>query len=65
MALTKVTSNVLGNDSVTNTQVGTEFTSTSALTAGATVSLDYTSAQVFTLTPNANTTITNIDKCRG
>jgi len=57
MALTKVTSNVLGNDSVTNTQVGTEFTSTSALTAGATVSLDYTSAQVFTLTPNANTTI--------
>tara|TARA_B100001250_G_scaffold397248_1_gene404163 strand:+ start:1323 stop:1706 length:384 start_codon:yes stop_codon:yes gene_type:complete len=57
MALTKVTSNVLGNDSVTNTQVGTEFTSTSALTAGATVSLDYTSAQVFTLTPNTNTTI--------
>ena len=57
MALTKVTSNVLGNDSVTNTQVGTEFTSTTALTAGATVSLDYTSAQVFTLTPNANTTI--------
>ncbi len=57
MALTKVTSNVLGNDSVTNTQVGTEFTSTSALTAGATVALDYTSAQVFTLTPNANTTI--------
>ncbi len=57
MALTKVTSNVLGNDSVTNTQVGTEFTTTSALTAGATVALDYTAAQVFTLTPNANTTI--------
>ena len=57
MALTKVTSNVLGNDSVTNTQVGTEFTTTSALTAGATVALDYTAAQVFTLTPNADTTI--------
>ena len=57
MALTIVTSNVLGNDSVTSTQVGTEFTTTSALTAGATVALDYTAAQVFTLTPNANTTI--------
>ena len=57
MALTTVTSNVLGNDSVTNTQVGTEFTTASALVAGATVALDYIAAQVFTLTPNANTTL--------
>ena len=67
MALTKVTSNVLNddavttsklaNDSVTNTKVGAEFTTSAVLTPGATVALDYTSAQVFTLTPNVNTTI--------
>jgi len=52
-----VTTAKLANDSVTNAKVGTEFTAASALTAGATVALDYTAAQVFTLTPNANTTI--------
>ena len=67
MALTKVTSNVINDDavttpkiaadSITNAKVGSEFTTTTALTAGATVALDYTAAQVFTLTPNANTTI--------
>jgi len=67
MALTKVTSNVLNdgavttskiaNDSVTNTKVGAEFTTSLPLTPGATVALNYTSAQVFTLTPNANTII--------
>jgi len=67
MALTKVTSNVLEDDavitakilddSVTNAKVGVEFTTASALVAGATVALDYIAAQVFTLTPNANTTL--------
>ena len=47
MAFTKVTSSVTGD----------EFTSSSALTAGATVAVDYTAAQVFTLTPNQNTTL--------
>tara|TARA_B100000287_G_C20674796_1_gene794795 strand:- start:4952 stop:5308 length:357 start_codon:yes stop_codon:yes gene_type:complete len=47
MALTKISNDVVGD----------EFTSVSALSAGATVAMDYTSAQVFTLTPNANTTI--------
>ena len=71
MALTKVTSNVLADDavttgkildanvttgklatsSVTSIKVGTEFTTATALTP------DYTAAQVFTLTPNANTTL--------
>jgi len=37
--------------------VGTEFTTASALTAAATINVDYTAAQVFTLTPNANTTL--------
>ena len=67
MALTKVTSNVLNDNAVTtakinaaavtNPKIGPEFTTVSALTAGATVAMDYTAAQVFTLTPNANTTI--------
>ena len=67
MALTKVTSNVLNDDAVTtskinaaavtNPKIGPEFTTATALTAGATVAMDYTAAQVFTLTPNANTTI--------
>ncbi len=52
-----VTGVKLANDSVTNTKVGAEFTTSAVLTPGATVALDYTSAQVFTLTPNANTTI--------
>ena len=67
MALTKVTSNVLNDNAVTTTKInaaavtnpkiGPEFTTATALTAGATVAMDYTAAQVFTLTPNANTTI--------
>ena len=52
-----VTGVKLANDSVTNTKVGAEFTTSAVLTPGATVALDYTSAQVFTLTPNVNTTI--------
>ena len=52
-----VTTGKLATSSVTNTKVGAEFTTSAVLTPGATVALDYTSAQVFTLTPNANTTI--------
>jgi len=52
-----VTGVKLANDSVTNTKVGAEFTTASALTAAATIDVDYTAAQVFTLTPNANTTL--------
>ena len=52
-----VTTGKLADDSVTSAKAGSEFTTTSALTPGATVALDYTAAQVFTLTPNANTTI--------
>ena len=40
MALTKITSSVIGD----------EFTSSSALSAGATENVDQTSAQIFTLT---------------
>jgi hypothetical protein len=51
----------IADDSVSFEKVDAEFTTSSALTAGATVDVDYDAAQVFTLTPNANTTfnITN------
>ncbi len=52
-----VTTGKLADDSVTSAKAGSEFTTATALIAGATVALDYTTAQVFTLTPNANTTI--------
>jgi len=56
-----ITSGKLADDSVSFEKVDAEFTTSSALTAGATVDVDYDAAQVFTLTPNANTTfnITN------
>ena len=71
MVITKVTANVLAdnsvsaakiaNDAVGFEKVDAEFTTSSALSAGATVNVDFDTAQVFTLTPNANTTfnITN------
>ena len=52
-----VTSSKLATASVTSTKVGTEFTTAIALTPAATINVDYTAAQVFTLTPNANTTL--------
>ena len=56
-----VTTAKLADDSVSFEKVDTEFTTSSALTAGATVAVDFDAAQVFTLTPNASTTfnITN------
>ena len=67
MALTQVNTGVIAaggihtnnliDDAVTSVKVGTEFTTASALTAAATIDVDYTTAQVFTLTPNANTTL--------
>ncbi len=52
-----VTSSKLAAASVTSTKVGTEFTTATALTPAATIDVSYTAAQVFTLTPNANTTL--------
>jgi hypothetical protein len=52
-----VTTGKLATSSVTSIKVGTEFTTASALTAAATIDVSYTAAQVFTLTPNANTTL--------
>ena len=52
-----VTTQKIAGDSITNEKAGAEFTTASALTMASPVALDYTAAQVFTLTPNANMTI--------
>ena len=52
-----VTSSKLATASVTSAKVGTEFTTATVLTPAATIDVSYTTAQVFTLTPNANTTL--------
>ena len=52
-----VTTPKIAGDSITNEKAGAEFTTAAALTMASPVALDYTAAQVFTLTPNANMTI--------
>ena len=51
----------IANDAVNYEKVDAEFTTSSALSAAGTVNINFDAAQVFTLTPNANTTfnITN------
>jgi len=57
MALTQVTTDLLNDGAVTNNKVGTEFKTNSVLTPGATIDVGFDVAQVFTLTPNQNTTL--------
>tara|TARA_R110000822_G_scaffold35235_1_gene99395 strand:- start:217 stop:633 length:417 start_codon:yes stop_codon:yes gene_type:complete len=67
MALTQVTNeliatggvhtNNIADDSVTHAKVGTEFTTSSVLTAAAAIDINFNSSQVFTLTPDQNTTL--------
>ncbi len=57
MALTKVTAAVLNDDTVSYEKIDNEFTTSDVLTAGATVDVDFDAAQVFTLTPDQNTTL--------
>ena len=51
-----ITTAKLANDAVSYEKVDDEFTTVDALSAGATVAVDFDAAQVFTLTPNASTT---------
>tara|TARA_E500000178_G_scaffold229668_1_gene226288 strand:- start:2433 stop:2966 length:534 start_codon:yes stop_codon:yes gene_type:complete len=46
----------IANDSVNYEKIDAEFTTSTSLAAGTTVDVNFDSAQVFTLTPNANTT---------
>jgi len=57
MAITKVTNSVLADDSVSYEKIDAEFSTSSSLTAAATVDIDFDAAQIFTLTPNQNTTL--------
>lgn len=51
----------ISNDAIDYEKIDDEFSTLSALTPAATVNLDFDAAQIFTLTPSANTTfnITN------
>lgn len=57
MALTKVTSGVINENAVSYELIDDEFSTLDALTAAATVNVDFDAAQVFTLTPDQNTTL--------
>ena len=57
MAITKVTAAVLNDDAVSYEKIDAEFSTSSSLTAGATVDVDFDAAQIFTLTPDQNTTL--------
>lgn len=47
----------ISNDAIDYEKIDDEFSTIDALSAGATVAVDFDAAQVFTLTPNQNTTL--------
>ena len=57
IADSNVTAAKIADDAVSFEKVDAEFTTSSALTAAATVAVDFDAAQVFTLTVNQNTTL--------
>ncbi len=52
-----ISSDKIADDAVSYEKIDAEFTTSSALTAGATVDVDFDAAQLFTLTPDQNTTL--------
>jgi hypothetical protein len=52
-----VTSAKIADDAISYEKIDNEFTTSSVLTAGATVDVDFDAAQLFTLTPDQNTTL--------
>jgi hypothetical protein len=52
-----ITNAMLKDDVVSYEKIDDEFSTSDALTAGATVDVDFDAAQVFTLTPNQSTTL--------
>ena len=47
----------IADDTVSYEKIDAEFSTSSSLTAGATVDIDFDAAQIFTLTPDQNTTL--------
>ena len=52
-----ISSDKIANSAISYEKVHDEFKTSSALTAGSTVNVDFDAAQVFTLTPGQNTTL--------
>ena len=52
-----ITSAKIADDAISYEKIDNEFTTSSVLTAGATVDVDFDAAQLFTLTPDQNTTL--------
>ena len=52
-----ITSAKIADDTISYEKIDHEFTTSSVLKAGATVDVDFDVAQLFTLTPNQNTTL--------
>ena len=52
-----ISSDKIADSAISYEKVHDEFTTSSILTAGANVNVDFDAAQVFTLTPNQNTTL--------
>lgn len=52
-----IDSDKIANDAVSYEKIDNEFKTSSALTAGSTVDVNFDAAQVFTLTPDQNTTL--------
>ena len=52
-----VSNTMIADDAVSYEKVDAEFTTSTALSAGGTVNVDFDAAQVFTLTPNGNVTL--------
>ena len=57
IASSAVTNGKIADDSVSYEKIDDEFTTSDALTAAATVDVDFDAAQVFTLTPTSSTTL--------
>ena len=57
MALTQVINELIADDAITHSKVGSEFTSSHSLTPAAAIDVDFNEAQIFSLTPNQNTTL--------
>ena len=57
IAEVQVATDMVADNAINYDKVADEFTTVDALSAGATVVVNFDDAQVFTLTPNANTTL--------
>ena len=57
IAEVQVATDMIADDAVSYEKVDAEFTTSTALSAGGTVDVNFDAAQVFTLTPNGNVTL--------